>query len=134
VGWAFGGRWGVERYIYTLHRITGLALLFYLLLHILVTSSRLFGKEIWELVMGFVDNSFFHFGEFLVFCAFCFHAFNGVRLILIELGFATGKPEEPVYPYRSSLHKQKPLLIVSLVLASVLILLGAYDFLHLNDF
>jgi len=39
-GWAVGGRWGLERYLYTLHRVTGLALLAYFLLHIFVTSSR----------------------------------------------------------------------------------------------
>ena len=39
-GWVGGGRWGLDRYLYSLHRITGLALLFYFLLHIVVTSSR----------------------------------------------------------------------------------------------
>jgi succinate dehydrogenase/fumarate reductase cytochrome b subunit len=37
-------------------------------------------------------------GEHLVFVAFAFHALNGVRLVLVELGFAVGKPLEPVYP------------------------------------
>jgi succinate dehydrogenase / fumarate reductase cytochrome b subunit len=131
IGWAFGGRWGTERYIYTLHRLTGLGLLFYFLIHIFVTSSRLFGKVTWESVMGVVNNPLFHFGELLVYVAFCFHALNGIRLVLIELGFAVGKPEEPVYPYRSSLNVQRPLLIIIMLAASVCSLLGGYDIFYL---
>ena len=33
-GWLGGGSWGPERYLYTLHRVTGLGLLAYFLLHI----------------------------------------------------------------------------------------------------
>ena len=43
-GWLVGGSWGPERYLYTLHRVTGLGLLAYFLLHILVTSSRALGR------------------------------------------------------------------------------------------
>jgi len=38
-GWLGGGRWGVERYLYTLHRVTGLGLLAYFVMHILLTST-----------------------------------------------------------------------------------------------
>ena len=133
MGWAFGGRWGMERYVYTLHRLTGLGLLFYLLIHIFVTSSRLLGKAAWESVMGIVNNPLFHVGELLVYVASCFHALNGLRLVLIELGFAVGKPEEPVYPYRSSLHTQRPLLIIIMIAVSVCILLGGFDILFLSS-
>ena len=132
MGWAFGGRWGIERYLYTLHRVTGVGLLFYFLIHIFITSSRLFGKETWESVMGIVNNPIFHLGELLVYVAFCIHALNGIRLILIELGFAVGKPEEPIYPYRSSLITQRPLMIVVMLAASVCILLGGVDILFLT--
>jgi len=131
VGWAFGGRWGIERYVYTLHRLTGLGLLFYFVIHIFVTSSRLLGKHVWESVMGVVNNPLFHLGELLVYIAFCFHALNGIRLVLVELGFAVGKPEEPIYPYRSSLNTQRPLLIVIMLAAGLFVLLGGYDILFL---
>lgn len=132
MGWAFGGRWGIERYLYTLHRVTGVGLLFYFLIHIFVTSSRLFGKDAWESAMRIVSNPLFHFGELLVYVAFCFHALNGIRLVLIELGFAVGKPEEPVYPYRSSLNTQRPLMIIVMLAAGVCILLGGIDILMLG--
>ena len=70
-GWLGGGRWGFERYLYTLHRLTGLGLLFYFLLHIFVTSARAFGSEAWAASMGASaagsGGLFFTVGEFLVF-------------------------------------------------------------------
>jgi len=127
-GWWAGGRWGVERYMYTLHRLTGLGLVSYFVLHILVTSSRAFGPEAWEQWMGTVAGPLFRVGEFLVVLAFLFHALNGVRLILIELGFAVGAAEEPIYPYRTSLNKQRPLLVVVMLIAAVLVVVSGYDF------
>lgn len=127
-GWFGGGRWGVERYLYSLHRLTGLGLLLYLLLHIFVTSLRAFGQESWDTTMSVLSSPLFAWGEFLVFLAFAFHALNGLRLILIELGYAVGKPEDPVYPYRSSLNSQRPLMVAVMIVAALLIGAGGYDF------
>jgi succinate dehydrogenase / fumarate reductase cytochrome b subunit len=127
-GWLGGGRWGPERYLYTLHRVTGLGLLAYFLLHILVTSQRALGQEAWEETMAGVTGPLFVFGEYLVFAAFAFHALNGVRLFLVELGIGVGKPIEPIYPYRTSLHVQRPLAIVMMVLAAILVVVGGLDF------
>jgi len=124
-GWLGGGRWGIERYAYALHRLTGLGILFYFLLHIVVTSLRAKGIYLWA-AGGILHNSFFKVGEFLVFSAFAYHALNGIRLILVELGFAVGKPIEPVYPYQSSLNVQRPLLIAMMILALVLLAAGGY--------
>src|SRR5512137_2017787 len=84
-GWLGGGRWGFERYLYTLHRLTGLGLLAYFLLHIFVTSARVFGPDRWAKSMASVTGPLFTWGEYLVFAAFAFHAVNGIRLGLIEL-------------------------------------------------
>jgi succinate dehydrogenase / fumarate reductase, cytochrome b subunit len=132
-GWLGGGRWGFERYLYTLHRLTGLGLLFYFLLHIFVTSARALGQDAWVTSMGRVSGGVFVIGEFLVFAAFAFHAFNGIRLALIELGFAIGKPIEPIYPYRTSVHEQRPLAIGVMLLAGIVLAAGGYNFLvHLS--
>jgi len=127
-GWLGGGRWGYERYMYALHRVTGVGLLVYFLLHIVVTSSRALGQASWEAAMGRVSGPIFVVGEFLVFAAFAFHAINGLRLVLIELGFAVGKPFEPVYPYRTSVDVQRPLSILAMVLAAIVVVLGGLDF------
>jgi len=123
-GWLGGGRWGMERYLYTLHRLTGLGLLGYFLLHIVVTSARAFSPERWKSAMDSVSGLPFEIGEYLVFLAFAFHAANGIRLGLIELGFGVGQPIEPVYPYRTSVDVQRPLAIGALVVAAAIAILG----------
>ena len=127
-GWLGGGRWGVERYAYALHRITGLSILLYFLMHVVVTSLRAKGIYLWT-EGGMLHKPIFRVGEFLVFLAFAYHAFNGLRLFLVELGFAVGRPIEPVYPYRTSLNVQRPLLIVMMLLAGLFVVLGGAEFL-----
>ncbi len=127
-GWLGGGRWGYERYLYALHRLTGLGILAYFLLHIFVTSSRALGQAAWQNAMAKVTGPVFTIGEFLVFAAFAFHAVNGIRLVLVELGFAVGRPIEPVYPYRTSVNVQRPLAVGAMILAAVLVVLGGLDF------
>jgi succinate dehydrogenase / fumarate reductase cytochrome b subunit len=131
-GWVGGGRWGFERYLYTLHRLTGLGLLTYFLLHIFVTSARVFGQGAWETTMGAVSGPLFKVGEYLVFAAFAFHAINGIRLALIELGFAVGRPIEPIYPYATSVGRQRPLALAVLMIAGVIAVWGGYNFFFMD--
>lgn len=131
-GWIAGGRWGFERYLYALHRVTGLGLLAYFVLHIFVTSSRALGADAWAQAMGAVSGPVFAVGEYLVFAAFAFHAANGIRLALVELGFAVGQPIEPVYPYATSVGRQRRLATAALMVALVVALWGGVDFLTLR--
>ena len=127
LGWLGGGRHGVERYLFALHRITGLILLFFLMGHVVFTAARLLGSEVWESLMAMTHEPFFQAIEYLVYVAFVFHALNGLRLVLVELGVAVGRPEEPVFPYRSSLNSQRGLMIAMMVIAALLMLLGGFE-------
>ena len=132
-GWALGGAWSPERYLYTLHRVTGLGILSYFLLHILVTTTRAVGPDSWNALLGdggFLRHPVFVLGEFLVLAAFGFHAFNGIRLVLVELGFAIGRPIEPVYPYKTSLHASRAVTIVLMLASAAFIILGGLEFLE----
>ena len=64
----------------------------------------------------------------MLFAAAVFHAMNGVRLLLTELGFFLGKPKEPVYPYSTSVKRHRPLTYVIMVLAGLIMLLGGSSF------
>lgn len=129
LGWLGKGHHGIERYLYTLHRVTGIVLLLFLIGHVFVTSMRLLGREVWEQVMALTHSPVVQAAEWLVYAAFAFHACNGVRLLLVELGFAVGQPRAPVYPYRGSLAHQRPLLLAMMLLAGVFILLGGFELL-----
>jgi succinate dehydrogenase / fumarate reductase cytochrome b subunit len=79
--------------------------------------------------MGMVTGSWiFVLGEYLVFVAFAFHALNGVRLVLLELGIGVGRPIEPIYPYKTSLHVQRPIAVGVMVLTAALVIVGGLDF------
>jgi succinate dehydrogenase / fumarate reductase, cytochrome b subunit len=127
-GWLSGGRYGMDRYAYTLHRLSGLGILAYFLMHIFVTGARLGGPEQWESRMAFFGKPIFKFGEFLVFLAFAYHAINGIRLVIVELGYMLGKPGLPAYPYSYSTMRQKPLLVVIMIIAAVVMIFGGADF------
>ena len=129
LGWVVGGKWGIERYLYTLHRITGVGILLFFMIHIFESATRIYGMEVWNPLMAAMHHPVFKIGEILVFVAFAFHALNGIRLILIELGFMfiVGKPKQPIYPYTSSLNVQRPWVIAVMIIVAVLIVMGGVD-------
>jgi succinate dehydrogenase / fumarate reductase cytochrome b subunit len=128
LGWLGGGRYGFDRYAYTLHRLSGLGILAYFIMHIFVTGTRLGGPEQWDETMAVFGKPVFKFGEFLVVLAFAYHAINGIRLIIVELGYMLGKPGLPSFPYSYSTMRQKPLLVLAMVIAAILMIIGGADF------
>jgi succinate dehydrogenase cytochrome b556 subunit len=112
-----------------LHRLTGIVLILYLPLHLYVTSVRLQGEAAWENLMARFDSPLMHVMEYLLFGAFLFHGLNGLRLFLTELGFFVGKPARPVHPYTTSVHRQRPVFVFTMLLAGAFFVLGAFDFL-----
>jgi succinate dehydrogenase / fumarate reductase cytochrome b subunit len=123
-GWVYAGKYTFERYLYLGHRLTGLGLIAYMLLHIIETANRMRGEEAWIGLMGLFGSLPFKIIEYLLFAAAVFHALNGVRLLMTELGFFLGKPQEPVYPYSSSVMHHRPLTYVIMALAGLIIVLG----------
>ena len=128
-GWVWGGRYGLERYLYLLHRITGLGMLLFLIFHLIETTLfRVQGQSVWEATMALLQNPWFEVGIYLVAVAFVYHALNGLRLILQELGFALGKPTRPIYPYKDALRKKRPWTMAMLTVIIILALVFLFDF------
>jgi len=45
-GWVYGGKYQLERYLYILHRVTGLGLLLFIMFHFTATTVfRIQGRE-----------------------------------------------------------------------------------------
>jgi succinate dehydrogenase / fumarate reductase, cytochrome b subunit len=122
--WLAAGRSGWERPAYILHRITGLGILLYFLLHIVITSFRAKGLYLWEEPYPLEE---FKFGDFVVFAAFAYHAFNGLRLLLVDVGVPVGIPFAPAAktPSRPVL---RPLLMFIMLLACLFVVAGGYQF------
>ena len=75
--------------------------------------------------MAFMGNPWFALGEYVVVTAFIYHALNGLRLTLNELGFGLGRPVPPIYPYTDALRRKRPWTIAMVV---VIIILAAIVF------
>jgi succinate dehydrogenase / fumarate reductase cytochrome b subunit len=124
-GWVWAGNYKLERYLFLLHRVTGLGLIFFGIFHLTATTIfRVQGQDVWEATMLFLDNPFLKAGEFLVVTAFAYHVLNGLRLILQELGFTLGKPVPPIYPFKDAIRKKRLWTLVTL--AAIMILVAAF--------
>ena len=127
-GWVYGGRYGLERYLFILHRLAGLGILLYFIIHIFITGQKINGPEAWQGAMNSVTGTLFHIGEYLVYAAIAFHGLNGIRLILSEFGLVLGKPKRPIYPYSTANIRIRAFTWVLMILAVIFILVGGYDF------
>ncbi|KQW07898.1 succinate dehydrogenase [Leifsonia sp. Root4] len=69
---------------WVLHRITGVAIFFFLLVHILDTALIRVSPEAYNVVIGTYQTPLMGLGEVALVGAIVFHAFNGLRIILID--------------------------------------------------
>lgn len=70
-----------------LHRVTGLALVFYLVLHVWVLSSAIGGPATFDAMLGYLQTPFWVALDLGLLAAVTFHALNGLRLIFFDLGY-----------------------------------------------
>jgi succinate dehydrogenase / fumarate reductase cytochrome b subunit len=103
----FIGSWA-----WILHRLAGLALIFYLCLHIWVINSLTYGEQTFNNVMTFLNSPLFKLLEVGLWGVILFHAFNGVRIVIVDF-------------FKGSLAHKK-LFIVLIAAAFVLWALGSY--------
>nr|WP_156268023.1 succinate dehydrogenase, cytochrome b556 subunit [Kocuria sediminis] len=66
------------------HRITGVAIFFFLLVHVLDTALVRVSPEAYNAVMETYKNPVMGLGEAGLVAAIVFHAFNGLRIILVD--------------------------------------------------
>ncbi len=69
---------------WVLHRITGVAIFFFLLVHVLDTALIRVSPEAYNAVMSSYKTPSMGLGEAALVAAIVFHAFNGLRIILVD--------------------------------------------------
>jgi succinate dehydrogenase / fumarate reductase cytochrome b subunit len=77
-------RGGEGMWSWVLHRITGVAIFFFLLVHVLDTALIRVSPEAYNAVMGTYKNPIMGMGEVALVGAIVFHALNGLRIILVD--------------------------------------------------
>ncbi|RUQ87920.1 succinate dehydrogenase, cytochrome b556 subunit [Labedella gwakjiensis] len=81
-GTLYRGREGMWSWV--LHRITGVSIFFFLLVHVLDTALVRVSPEAYNAVIGTYQTPIMGLGETALVGAIVFHAFNGLRIILID--------------------------------------------------
>ena len=66
------------------HRASGLGVLLYLFMHIVETSTVLFGPDVYNAAVGIFKNLPARLGEVVLMAALGYHALNGVRVIAMD--------------------------------------------------
>ena len=81
-GTLYRGREGMWSWVG--HRITGVVIFFFLLVHVLDTSLVRVSPGAYDAVIATYKNPLMALGETGLVAAIVFHAFNGLRLILVD--------------------------------------------------
>lgn len=105
-------RYTIERWSYTLQRVSGVAVSFYFILHILETGYIVggpgvwgvppyeFAKESWEATLAQLSNPIFDTGLSIIGFLVALHSINGIRLTLAHFGLGLGRPGRPTFPHQ----------------------------------
>ena len=81
-GTLYKGREGMWSWVG--HRITGVGIFFFLLVHVLDTSLVRVSPDAYDAVIGAYKHPIMILGEIGLVGAIVFHAFNGLRIILVD--------------------------------------------------
>lgn len=92
------------------HRLTGILLVAYVFLHLFFLSQASLSHESFDQLMERMSQPLFVFLDFLLVCAVIFHAMNGLRVVLFDMGIG--------------IRKQKLVFWIMMAIAAVLVLAG----------
>ena len=87
----------VGRWAFMLHRVTGLALTFYLGIHLVLLNQLRAGPSAWDAFVRLVSAPGFLALDALLLGAAAFHGFNGLRLTMLGLGWAVRWQKEMLW-------------------------------------
>jgi succinate dehydrogenase / fumarate reductase, cytochrome b subunit len=76
----YKGREGMWTWI--LHRLTGLGILLFLIIHVIETALIIYSPAFYDSALVLYKNPFFRLAELAIFFAVLFHAVNGTRIVI----------------------------------------------------
>jgi succinate dehydrogenase / fumarate reductase cytochrome b subunit len=112
----FGYRMSWAQLAWFGHRASGLGVLLFLFLHIVETSTVLFGPEVYDFTQTFYANVPAKIGEVLLMAALVYHSLNGLRVIVMDFW-----PSTTIY-YRPLTYGVIAATIVSMIPLGLIIL------------
>jgi succinate dehydrogenase / fumarate reductase cytochrome b subunit len=100
---------------WALQRITGVGLVVYLILHFKLLASIKEGEEAFQATVSLYQHPIFKLAEIALLGAVLYHTINGLRVVAVDLGFAT--------------RVHKPVFWALMAVGVVIFAIGAYPFL-----
>ena len=94
---------------YILHRVSGVAVILFLFVHLVENFFLLMGEAAYDRAIGIYDTWYFRLGEFALIAAVVYHALNGVRIIAVDF-------------WQASTRYQKQMWYAVMVLSAVILL------------
>lgn len=104
------------------HRISGLAILLYLVIHVWDTANATYAPEWYQWSVDLFKHPLFGVGEIGLMAAVLYHAFNGIRITLLDF-----KPEWWKYQQRSAVIVWALFLIIFIPIA-VYMTIGIFEY------
>lgn len=94
------------------HRLTGIILVVYVFMHLAFLSTASVGDKSFEDLMKTTAQPAFVLMDFLLVCAVIYHAMNGFRVILFDIGIG--------------IRKQKQVFWIMMAVAAVIVAVAFY--------
>ena len=116
----YRGRSG--HYSWLAHRLSGLGILAYLIIHVWETANVTFNPPLYQWSIELFKHPLFGVGEIMLMAALLYHAFNGIRIALLDF-----KPDWWQYQQPTALVVWG-LFAVAFVPLAVYMLLGIFEY------
>jgi succinate dehydrogenase / fumarate reductase cytochrome b subunit len=110
LGWFNLRRRGLGSLAFVLNRLTGLGLVVYLFVHLLVLSLLAQGPSAWDEFVRLARSPLFLLLDVVLFAGIFIHGLNGIRVTLVGLGIGVARQK---------------IVFVGLMTAAVLLLVAA---------
>lgn len=95
IGGYTGNKLGM--YAWALHRLTGLGVVFFLLIHIVDTAFVLVGPELYNHAMALYKAPFFRPLEVALAASVIYHALNGLRVTAIDFWEGAARVQDKLF-------------------------------------
>ncbi len=111
VGWFDPRHRHLGEWAFALNRLSGLGVLLYLYLHLVILSLLARGPESWDAFVVIATHPAILVFDVVLLAGLLIHGFNGIRITLLGFGLVVGR--------------QKALYVALMVVAGIVLLTGA---------
>jgi succinate dehydrogenase / fumarate reductase cytochrome b subunit len=92
-----GYRGGSGQVAWVLHRLTGIGVLVFFVIHVADTMFVTYGPGLYNKVMAIYRTPLFRYGEIALAAAVLYHAINGIRITILDFWPELGRKQRVLF-------------------------------------